>query len=152
LPLYRYVAVLSSAAVAERELVVVTGAGWAYGPSIEASTLRRLYLGKRTRLVRARIRCVDFPPGSDLHVLFREVVLRMSEDELAAHWIEQALKGDAVPPREVEEPVQLYTLLRRAPTMLGYALVDLAEGPPPDHLSVVTITSDGEPVRLPPAP
>jgi len=122
---------------AETELVVLTSKAsknWAQVVTADTGTLRRLYLGKRTRLD-SRVRCIEFPPGSEFHEVFRRRVLRMDQDELARYWIEEALKGGAVPPPEVESLEDLYSRLRQSEFVLGYALLDRSLEAVPEDIS-----------------
>ncbi len=138
----------AEAASAARELIVLAPASWTHGTSIELSTLRRLFLGKRASIGAGSVQCIDFPPGSESHDRFRRRVLKMSERRLSAHWIEQALQGGALPPEEVEDVEALYVRLRGRGTPLGYAWIDPETEPPPADLLVLKVTEGGRTLRL----
>lgn len=92
-------------------------------------TLRRLHLGQQRWLLGRRVLPVAMPAGSPARQAFNRRVLRMTEDELAAYWIGQALLGAALPPLEVEGLDAMCGVLRRSPGALGYALLESTKTP-----------------------
>lgn len=108
-----------SEAAAAEPLVILASSEWKEVESISLRDLRSVYLGRRTRLGGARIRRIDLPPGSAARAGFSESVLARPEPELERYWIEQALSGGAIPPRQVTTPREVVRAVRRVGT-LGY--------------------------------
>jgi hypothetical protein len=100
--------------------VIFVSERWKSPESIELPVLGQLWLGRRTRLDGRRVECLDLPAGSAVRAGFTQSVLRRSERELERYWIEQALAGGPLPPRELgsaEEVVRRVAARRGA---IGY--------------------------------
>ncbi len=115
---------LPAAAFADAKLVIVTSAESPALDELDHGTLRRVYLGRQTRVRGRRVRCAALPAGSPERNRFNGWVLRLDEDALTDHWIEQALLGGALPPQEFETPEDLARHLRDHPGRVGYLLHD----------------------------
>jgi len=126
------------AAEPEQELVVVASVSLDVGDSLDVRTLRRLYLGRQTRLGGHRIACLALPPGSPARARFNRTVLGLDEDELADYWIDEALQGGALPPAEHETPARLVAHVQRHPGAIGYIL-HTPGTPLPDGVQVLRI-------------
>jgi ABC-type phosphate transport system substrate-binding protein len=82
--------------------------------------LRQLYLGRRTRLEGRRIHWFELPPGSATHRSFVRLALAHSERDLERYWLEQALSGGPLPPREVGSAGELLRRVATRPGALSY--------------------------------
>jgi len=102
-------------------LVVIVSEAWTGPDSLDRVTLRRLYLGQRTELGGKRIHPLHLPLGSPEREFFSRSLLGRTAAELEGYWIEQALQGGALPPREVEDVEALFRALRADPRAIGYA-------------------------------
>jgi hypothetical protein len=82
--------------------------------------LRQLYLGRRTRVGGHRIHWFELPPGSAAHRSFARHALERSERELELYWLEQALSGGPLPPREIGSAGELVRRVATRPGALSY--------------------------------
>ncbi|MGH0032472.1 MAG: hypothetical protein ACQGVC_21990 [Myxococcota bacterium] len=99
-----WLAALPALAAGAEPLAIVVSSRWQGADAIELRDLREVYLGRRTRLFGASVRRIDLAPGSAARAGFSRSVLGRSEQDLERYWIEQALSGGALPPREVATP------------------------------------------------
>lgn len=129
---------LPGAALAEPQLVAVVAADFEAAARLDAPTLRRLFLGRQTRIGGRRVRCLALPPGSPEREVFNRRVLRLDEEELARYWIEQALLGRALPPAELGSPARLLSEIRAHPGSVGYLLHE-PEAPLPPGVRLLPI-------------
>jgi ABC-type phosphate transport system substrate-binding protein len=99
---------------------------------ISLPTLRRVYLGTITRLAGAPIDRFHLRSGSPAREAFSLAVIGRSELELEDFWLEQALTGGRVPPREFADLRQMIEGVARRPGGIGYlplgALDEAARG------------------------
>lgn len=110
---------VSAAEDARRPVVVVVRDDSAL-ESVSLPVLRQIYLGRRTSLGGQRIQCFDLPAGSPVRRGFGRSVLRQSERELRDYWVEQALRGGHLPPREVASPEAMVHEIARRRGAVGY--------------------------------
>jgi hypothetical protein len=103
-------------AQADDAIVVIANAQLAEIEELSLPLLRQLYLGRRTRVEGRRVHWFELPPGSHAHRAFAHLALERSERELERYWLEQALSGGPLPPREVESAEEL---MRRVATRQG---------------------------------
>lgn len=101
---------------ADDAIVVIAHAELAELEELSLPLLRQLYLGRRTRVDGRRIHWFELPPGTPSHRSFAQLALQRSERELERYWLEQALSGGPLPPREIGSPGEL---LRRVATRQG---------------------------------
>jgi hypothetical protein len=106
----------AQAARADDAIVVIAHAELAELEELSLPLLRQLYLGRRTRVEGRRIHWFELPPGTPLHRSFAHLALQRSERDLERYWLEQALSGGPLPPREVGSPGEL---VRRVATRQG---------------------------------
>ena len=93
---------------------------WPQMYGISLSTLRRLYLGKLTRVGEVTVVCVDFPSGTAEREAFSRAVLGKSERQMHDYWIEQALTGGKLPPREESSAGDVIAAVRENVGTIGY--------------------------------
>jgi hypothetical protein len=96
--------------------VVIANAKLAELQELTLPLLRQLYLGRRTRVEGRRIHWFELPPGNPAHRSFTRLALERSERELERYWLEQALAGGPLPPREIANAEEL---VRRVATREG---------------------------------
>lgn len=101
-------------------LVIVVSSAWEEAKAIELRDLRAVYLGRRTRLFGARVRRIDLPAGSAARAGFSVSVLLRPEAALERYWIEQALAGGPLPPRQVNTPEEVMAAVRGRIGTIGY--------------------------------
>lgn len=145
-------AAVAAGSVPQREpIAVIVADDWNDWREIELVSLRALYLGRRTRWEGRRVRCFGLPPGHPARAAFSDTVLGRSEEELDRFWIEQALLGGALPPREVATPAEMLRAVRATHGAIGYLPLGSLRAADAAGLRVIAITSDGV-ARLPEAP
>lgn len=101
---------------AEDAIVVIANVELAEIEELSLPLLRQLYLGRRTRVEGRRIHWFELTPGSPAHRSFVRLALELSERELERYWLEQALSGGPLPPREIPSAGEL---VRRVATRQG---------------------------------
>lgn len=101
-------------------IVLIVATAWPGPEAIDLPTLRRVYLDRQTRIGRARVRALDRTSGSRLRSGFSRSALGWSEVRLERHWIEQALLGGGLPPREIASASGVVRRVRSQPGAIGY--------------------------------
>jgi ABC-type phosphate transport system substrate-binding protein len=112
---------------AAEPLAIITHAS-SRGEEISSLALRRAYLGKLTRLDGARLEPLHLGSGTQARRAFSLSVLGRSEEELQGYWIEQALRGGRLPPRELSSVEQLIEQVARRPGAIGYVPLSAVPG------------------------
>ncbi len=107
-----------------------SAAGLVLVPIVSAkSSLRDIAMGTLERVFLARPvtgddgkRFVPFnhPPKTRSRILFDEVVLGMSPDEVARHWVDQRIRGNVRPPRAVSNVALLKQVVSQFPGAISY--------------------------------
>lgn len=125
-------------------IAAIVSAQWEGPDAIDLKTLRRIYLGQRTRIRGHLVRPFHLPLGSREREIFARRVLEKSSDALEHYWIRQALEGGPLPPREVSDAEAMIHAVRSSPTTLGYvALSDLEKVPDRSRIRVLRIEVGG---------
>lgn len=101
-------------------VAVVVSADWPGRDRIDLRTLRRLFLGRQISVDGRRVSVYQRADGSAVREGFERAVLRRSARELERYWIEQALRGGALPPRERGSGEALVAALRAGEAAIGY--------------------------------
>jgi len=130
-------------ALAGDSVVVVVSEAWPERRSISLRDLRRLYLGTLTRTDSIRVVCFDQPSGSPEREVFSRAVLGRSELQMHDYWIEQALTGGALPPRELGSALEVLQLVGRNVGMIGYVRWSEFLGDPSSGVRVLTLSDGG---------
>jgi ABC-type phosphate transport system substrate-binding protein len=144
--------IAADAPLPSREPVaVIVADDWEGFEAIDLASLRSLYLGRRTRWEGRRVRCFGLPPGSPSRSAFSNAVLGRSEEDLDRFWIEQALLGGALPPREVASPAEMIRAVRSTPGAIGYLPLESLRAAEAAGVRMLAIATDGA-ALAPPAP
>jgi hypothetical protein len=117
---------LPSGAAGGGEAVAIVTADRSPRTEIAELVLRRIYLGKLTRLDGTPVEPFHLPPGTEARRRFSLHVLGQSEEALDRYWVEQALTGGRIPPREVSSVENLLALVAAHPGRIGYAPLSAA--------------------------
>jgi hypothetical protein len=107
------------AGAAEGRLVVVV----ARASPIDGVTLgllRRVFLSQPVDEKGLRLVPFNAPPLAPERVLFDRRVLGMSPDEVARHWVDQRIRGEADPPRTIASAKLLKQVVARLPGAISY--------------------------------
>jgi len=108
-------------------IAVVVSARWKTPEEIPLSLLRRVYLGRVTQWAGRSIERYELPTGDQSRVAFSSVVFGRSERELEDYWLEQALTGGAIPPREASGIEAMKDAIAGKSGTIGYIpLADLS--------------------------
>lgn len=135
------------APASDGHLVLIVSREWRGPDAVAIPMLRKLYLGRRSRLQGHRIQCFDLPPGHPVRQGFVRSVLQMSDAELEEYWIEQALTGGALPPREVGSVEEMVAAVARGRWALGYLDPDAFRKLGPSRVRVLGVMVEGRPLR-----
>jgi hypothetical protein len=138
-------------------IAVVVSSEWPEMNSVSMSVLRRLYLGKLTRVGSVPVVCIDFPSGSAEREAFSLAVLGKSEREMHEYWIEQALTGGELPPREVHSARDVIKSVADRVGRIGYVRRSAMGPSVPREIRILQIVDErgpslpgdeGYPIRL----
>ncbi len=132
-------------------IAVVVSRRWDTPSEISLTMLRRVYFGTVTRWAGTQVERYELAPRSRARGAFAGVVFRRTERELEDYWLEQALTGGAIPPREVSGVREMIEAVADRSGVIGY--LPLGELLPADRsrLRVLAVglpsgsTSPGDP-------
>lgn len=125
-------------------IVLIVAAAWSGPDAIDLPTLRRVYLDRQTSVAGERVRALHRTSGSPIRAGFSRSALGHSEAHLERYWIEQALLGEGLPPREVASANAVLRHVRAQPGTIGYlARSELAELDPEGVRVLGLRTDDG---------
>ncbi len=142
------IAVATAVAAADTQqgrqpVAIVVSAAWDTPAEIDFTTLRRLYRGRITRWAGRSVDRYDLALGSSTRSAFAAAVMGQSERELEDYWLEQALTGGAIPPREVDGVQEMRrTIASRAGT-IGYLPFSALEPDDSTRLRVLAVRLEG---------
>lgn len=136
---------------ADDAIVVIANAELAELEELGLPLLRQLYLGRRTRVDGRRIHWFELPPGSPAHRSFARLALERSELELERYWLEQALSGGPLPPREIGSAGELVRRVAARRGSLSYLEWETFQRLPQTGVKVIPLRA-GEKLLLPDDP
>lgn len=88
---------------------------------ISADALRRIFLGRAQLDPQGRsIIPLNHPVGAAARVRFDHNLLGFSPDETAKYWIDQRIRGNALPPRSASPEPLLQRVVAKLPGALSY--------------------------------
>jgi hypothetical protein len=142
------IVVVTAVALAEgrpeaQPIAIVVSVEWATPVEIELTTLRRLYRGRITRWAGRDVERYDLGLGSPARTAFSSVVMGQSERELEDYWLEQALTGGAVPPREVDGVEEMRRAIASRAGTIGYLPLAALKAGDGDRLRVLAVRLEG---------
>ena len=111
---------LAAPATSEQPIAIIAHGRWERASELSLSTLRRIYLGRITRLDGKRVERFQLPSGSTVREGFSRSVFGMSDAALEDYWLEQALTGGHPPPREFSSAQEIVDQVARRPNAIGY--------------------------------
>lgn len=126
-------------------MILISGA-WLDAEVVSLPALSSLYLGRRTRLYGERIECFDLPSGSSVRRGFSRSVFGMSERDLDEYWIQQALTGGHLPPRELASAADVVRTVAERPGAIGYMDYETFRAMKPAGVRALPVAVDGKPV------
>lgn len=101
--------------------------------------LRQLFLGRRSSLAGDRVHCFAPAPGTPLRRAFARTVLERSDRELERYWLEQALAGGPLPPREIASDSELVARVAERRGALAYLGWESFSRLPQDGVKVIRL-------------
>lgn len=104
----------------DEPVVVIASAEWTEASEVSLAELRRIYLGRTTSLRGRRAKPFHLRSGTPARAAFSIAVLGEREEAFEDYWIEQALRGGPLPPREVPNARALVREVARSPGAIGY--------------------------------
>lgn len=139
------------AARAQETVVLIAHAELEELEELTLPLLRQLYLGRRSGIGGRRLHWFELPPGSAAHRAFARLALGRSERELERYWLEQALSGGPLPPREVPTAEELVERVAGRRGAVGYLTWEAFQGLSGARVRILPILEGGRP-RLPDDP
>lgn len=127
--------------------MLIVSRQWEGPDALEVPVLRKLYLGRRGRIDGHRVRWFDLPAGDAVRQGLARTVVRMTDAELEEYWIEQALTGGALPPREVGSPEEMVEAVASRRWALGYLGVGTFSKLRPSGVRILGVRMDGRALR-----
>jgi hypothetical protein len=135
--------VASAPVRAEDSIVLIANAELAEPLELSLPVLRQLFLGRRSSLEGMRIHCFEPPPGTTLRRAFARLVLEQTERGLERYWLEQALTGGPLPPRELPSEAELVRRVAARRGALAYLGWEKLKQLPRDGVRVVPLRHEG---------
>ena len=123
-------------------IAIVVSASWPTPDEIGLVTLRRVYLGRITTWAGQRVERFELAPGSAARTAFGRVVVEKSEREMEQYWLEQALTGGAIPPREVEGIGEMTLAISSRSGAIGYLPLVALTGDVRRKLRVLALSTE----------
>jgi hypothetical protein len=127
-------------------LAIVVSSDWDT-PAVDLSQLRAVYLGRRTELFGRRVKRIDLPSGSPSRAGFSRSVLGRREAALERYWIEQALAGGPLPPRQVSSVDDAIAAVQGHVGVIAYVPVSELALRHPEGIRAIPVIVDGVPRR-----
>ena len=87
---------------------------------------------------------VEPPPGGTAHRVFTRLALGRSEQELERYWLEQALSGGPLPPREVPTAEEVVERVAAREGGVGYLTWETLERLPRAGVRIVPLWVEGQ--------
>lgn len=124
-------------------IVLIVSAEWAGPDAIDLPTLQRVYLDRQTHVAGTRTRALHLPAGSPIRAAFSRTALGRSEASLERYWIQQALLGGGLPPREVASAAAVLRRVRSEPGTIGYVALSQLKHLDATGIRTLPLTVDG---------
>jgi len=132
----------AATAVRAEPIAIVVAADWTEAVEVSLPELRAVYLGRQSQLFTQNVKPIDLASGSPARAGFSRSVLGRSESALERYWIEQALMGGGLPPRQLGEDRAVLEAVRSQRGAIGYvAWSSIGDGV--DGVRVLGIVSRG---------
>lgn len=109
---------------ADEPIAIFTSSAWEGDSALDLASLRKIYLGKRTRLFGEKVKGFHMPANSLEREGFRKAVLEKSQVTLDKYWLEQALSGGYLPPREYASLPEMISAVGKQKGSIGYARLE----------------------------
>jgi ABC-type phosphate transport system substrate-binding protein len=138
---------LARAEPPQQPIAIVVSAAWETPREIDLAALRHLYRGRLTRWAGRSVERYELALGSAARAAFIARVMGLSERELEDYWLEQALSGGAIPPRELASAAEMRRAIAERAGAIGY--LPFAAVQPQDgvQLRVLAVRVDGAAYR-----
>jgi hypothetical protein len=137
----------AAAVWAEETVVLIAHADLSELEELTIPLLRQLYLGRRSRIGGRRLHWFEPPPGSDARRAFAQLALGRSELDLERYWLEQALSGGPLPPREIATAEELVERVAARKGAVGYLSWEALGRLPQHGIRVVPLRVEGRLLR-----
>jgi len=124
-------------------IVIIANAGLGELDELTLPVLRQLYLGRRTRVAGRSIHFFEPAPGSVARRAFARLVVQLSERDLERYWLEQALSGGPLPPREIASAEELVRRVAVRQGAVAYLEWEAWQRLPQRGVKVVPLRVDG---------
>lgn len=142
---------VATPAMADEPIAIIVRADWKQADAIALTDLQKLYLGKRISVFGQRVECLHLGPGSPVREGFVRSVLARSDTSLELYWLQQALTGGHIPPREFSSVQEVLERVRTRPYQLGYVPLTEVATPHVQGVRILRVLQRGvsfEPAQL----
>jgi hypothetical protein len=102
---------------------------------ISTATLRRAFMGYPTEVDGKRLIPINHPTSSPNRVLFDQVLLGLSPDEVGRFWVDRRIRDESPPPKTVPSADLAVRVAASLPFAITYITPDLVN----DKVAVLTI-------------
>jgi hypothetical protein len=102
---------------------------------ITTAILRRAFMGYPTEVGGKRLIPINHPTGSPNRVMFDQLMLGLSPDEVGRFWVDRRIRDESPPPKTVPSPDLAVRVAASLPFAITYITPDLVN----DKVAVLTI-------------
>lgn len=129
----------AGSSAASADVILVTASD---NPIDELDTrqVRSLYKGRLTSVNGQKLTPLNAAPGSIERNEFLARMMELNELDYTGYWHVRRYSGQGTPPKEVENPTELFTILKQQPDGIGYLWTPAGTKPKlPEGLKIIKI-------------
>ena len=88
--------------------------------SLTEVEVQQIFSGQMRSVGGNAMQTLDLPGGDPLRDAFYQQLLSRSPDQMRSHWARLIFTGKARPPREVNGPLEMLTMIESSDSFVGY--------------------------------
>lgn len=128
-------------------IALVVSKDWKAIDAVSLADLRKIYLGKRKSLAGERLQPWHQRGGTAIRLAFDEAVVDKSSSEIDDYWIQQALLGEARPPKTARTFGSVLSRVLQKVGAIGYVDAERLRAEPQPGIKVLAILVGGKPIQ-----
>ena len=128
------------------DIALVVSNDWSGIDAITLPDLRKVYLGKRKTLKGSTVEPWQQQGNSSIRLAFDEAVLAKAKAEIDDYWIQQALLGEARPPKTARSFAAMLDRVRRKAGAMGYVDAERLRAEPQAGIKMLPVIVNGKPL------